>query len=431
MSQIKRYLESQQFSPDPEDIPNEFERKEFGFTEINFEGLKLKQMLFRHKNFDSSDVLNQFGVKHLTAITYLVGSGFSQSLLTLVKQAAPDLDLKIAFTFTDDSGNNPKARYPKSNINKLIKAFRQLFDSKQELSSIETIITTDNHIKLLQFDDQLMIGSMNLSGSADGLTKEKLLKNGDGTPRPNFRKHELICCFSGNAQSVANQVINKLSGTENAVTLNLKRHEYDKQLINTCSKLKHSLLVDSETIEYYQSEQIKDQERLQDSIRTSLETILSAFLSRELDINSINAVESYDYEDLVILHSLIADYQAQDLIEFIQDYACFISKDLDELPEICEEIQMYWNGAIEQLTDSCLDLEKIRESILEERYDNNLDDGEGEPVFGLKSQEIYHRECETLHKELEENLLEICKDIYDIGNKVATLIYDNELYKLD
>ncbi|MFA0575462.1 hypothetical protein AB4580_23255 [Vibrio splendidus] len=396
-----------------------------GFTEIDFGELKLERILFRRKNFDSGEVISQVASEQIIAITYRVGKGFSQSLLHLVKNAAPNLNLKVAFNFIDVSGNNPNAQNAVKDINNLIGAFRALFEDIYESTSIEVIVTTDNHIKLLQFDDNLMIGSMNLSQTADGLTEDKLLTKSDGTtPRDNFRNHELICHFTGNAQGVAEQVFEQLAETKDAVTLHLKKCNYHKQLFTTCSKLKLSPLTSDDTIENHQAKE----KEIENTIRSVLEEVMSAFLVVELDIVSIDKLNYFDYDDLVDLHSLIADYPVEELIDFIQEYACFISSDLHEIPFFCENVEELWHGIVDQLIDSELDLEQLKNNIIEQRYDNDLDDGEGEPVFGQKSQDIYHATCVDLHQELKDNLSEVIESIPTIGDEIGMLIFEKRLY---
>ncbi|EHG1301251.1 hypothetical protein J4M96_000394 [Vibrio parahaemolyticus] len=424
MSQTKRYLESLEYT-ETENMPSEIEALPLSFTEIDFGELKLERILFRHKNFDSSEVISKVASEQIIAITYRVGKGFSQSFLRLVKEAAPNLRLKIAFNFIDESGNNPNVKYGTKDINKLIGAFRPLFEELSESASIEVIVTTDNHIKLLQFDDNLMIGSMNFSQTADGLTEDKLLTKSDGTTlKDNFRNHELICHFTGNAQGVAEQVFERLANTKDAVTLHLKKCDYFKQLFITCSKLKLPPLSPNNTIEKH----LAKEKEIEVTIRSLLEEVMSAFLVVELDIVSIDKLNYFSYDDLVELHSLIVDYPVEELIDFIQEYACFISCDLHEIHFFCEYVEELWHGITNQLIDSELDLEQLKDNIIEQRYDNDLDDGEGEPVFGPKSQDIYHTACHDLHQELKDNLAEVIESIPTIGDEIGSLIFGKRIY---
>uniref|UniRef100_UPI0035C0C694 hypothetical protein n=1 Tax=Vibrio parahaemolyticus TaxID=670 RepID=UPI0035C0C694 len=153
-----------------------------------------------------------------------------------------------------------------------------------------------------------------------------------------------------------------------------------------------------------------------------------AFLVVELDIVSIDKLNYFSYDDLVELHSLIVDYPVEELIDFIQEYACFISCDLHEIHFFCEYVEELWHGITNQLIDSELDLEQLKDNIIEQRYDNDLDDGEGEPVFGPKSQDIYHTACLDLHQELKDNLAEVIESIPTIGDEIGSLIFGKRIY---
>lgn len=418
MSKTKRLLEDLEEAE--QHIPTQFESFPSGFTEIAFNNLNLERIFFRHKNADSNEICYQENVKQIIAITYKIGKGFSRALLNLTRDSASDLELKVAFNFTNDSAND---------IGKLINAFIELFDTQKQLESIELVITTDNHIKLLQFDNQLMLSSMNLSQTADGLTEDKVIFDRTGKPRPNYRNHELICFFSGESKSVAEQVYNQLKNAKNAKTIILNRTDVTKQLINACSQLKLSPLLHSETTEH---RQLTYEQYLLDSIRSLMEYIVSCFLHSYFDVKANDTLEKYDYDDLVNLHSSIFDYSdaIDEFFEFVQDYATFISLPLNERPEVYAEVEGCWNCAFEQLTDESLDLEDLRLSVLEERYDNDLDDGECEPVFGPKSEEVYDRAFEDLCQDLRENLLEVLSEIQSISDVLTELIYHKKLYNV-
>jgi len=390
-------------------IKDGFNENEYEFNKaLESSDLKFKNIYFRSMQYDSLEFINIKPSQNITLITYTIGIGFSNSFLELVKMSSNNLKLRIAFCFTSNE---------EKSISKAINGFDEVFKMSDKLE-IELIVNPNNHIKLLQFDSDLYLGSMNHSKTADDIS----ISLNDTSHPEIYRNHELIVHFDKGGKDLTDLVWNQLKKESNSESFSINNGNYTgvlKRKLKNRKPLskKESLKIDSFNTEMEKLKQkmVKREEIMEEvdkSMRLSMGIELNPF--QESKVITIYSV------DFSRISEVLQNENAECIITNFIDESSFINKDV-----LSEEMTEDWGNFISESTEVLDSLifkeEELTEIIIEDRLDNELDDGESEPVWGDNSEKC----LEETQKSNDEIVLSCYESIIE---KLTEDIFSEEVF---
>ncbi|EHK9073657.1 hypothetical protein PVB89_004530 [Vibrio parahaemolyticus] len=356
--------------------------------ELQCSELKVKGIYFRNMNVDSRFIIGSEQPSTITIMTYLVGEGFSKSTLELIGRATKKTKIRIAFCLVKDEFNTKKNE---KCLKKIKKAFEEIFKENEEVE-LTLLVNPQTHIKLLQYNDELFIGSMNFSKTADDINES--INKGH---KLNYRSHELLVNFY-DGKSITDVIWEKLSLTKGSHTKKIDKYNYDNSLTElfenslkiTINESKKELKEIGETLQ-------KQEKNLLESVRDELTRASKLFLSDELSLNfditgHINSIESEEIKDIYLF--LLARENHSAYLNQLLENCCFLKK-------IPKKLKNKTFKKISETIDSELknyqpDLREVEDNILNERLD--LDKGEGDINFGPKSKKALDNFIESNNK---------------------------------
>ncbi|OOI04105.1 hypothetical protein BIW16_07895 [Vibrio sp. OULL4] len=357
--------------------------------EIEVSHLVVKGIYFRNMHLDSKHFIVGKRSQKITLMTYQVGKGFSKSALEIIKNSTSNTKIRIAFCLVKEKDNNEKNKEKnKETLNNITSSFGEIFEANEELT-IELITNPQTHIKLLQYDNELFIGSMNFSKTADDIDDSVNNKH-----HFNYRNHELMVKFEG-GESTADIIWDKLLSTKGSNSLTINKNNYKQNLSDAFNNSLRKTIEESKKEKESAEERLTNRHKeLQQSVKKEVSKIFKRFFSEELnlDIDIIQEIETLDSTDLRSIYFYISEVDNQELmLNYILDSSTFLVKKigcqtLESLLHDLEDIVEH------ELDEYEYDMDTVIESILDDRLDQ--DDGEDGIPFGplsTKSLERFER----------------------------------------
>ena len=388
-------------------------------------GVGLKELMgnrFPHEK-KASDSLP----KQITVITYTVVNAFSADVTELIKCASKNVSLRIAFC------------YQGKNISGIICAFNKLFESRQGLT-IQVIVNPHTHIKMLQVDDTLYMGSMNYSSTADSAENDRLADE-----KESFFSHEVLFYFNSGGKNFSEHLIDKIKGLGDSVHFEINSSDYQnkiKQHLQQCRRTTIGITRKMKRLQQHALDE-KNTKSLMHLLPALIRSQVSSSIRHILDINAHYRLENDVFSDDEVektVHyfkendgeAFIAEFLALNCPGFIKFSSSTSEKDDDEEEDDDDEEdfnQEMTKEFLSEMTDTCAghlaDLvvndDELREEVSAERYDP--DDGEDDLPWGTISQEKYE-------ERIEENKREVTLALNSLITELTQLIIDEECFDM-
>ena len=391
-------------------------------SEIIFreKGVGLKELMgnrFPHEKQSTYSLL-----KNITVITYTIANSFSEDVTELIKCASKNLSLRIAFC------------YQGQKISGIISAFNKLFKSRQDLT-IQVIVNPHTHIKMLQVNDTLYMGSMNYSSTADSVENNRLTDESES-----FSNYEVIFYFSRGGKNFSKQLFNKIKGLSESVNFEINNSDYRRKIKQYLKECQRTTI--GETRENKQLQQrvlhAKNTELFMQKLPELIRWQVSSTVRHILDINTDYLLENDVFTDDEV-ENTVRYFQKNNSEDFItnfiaMNYPGFINlfsdvgeensdEDADSKNELVKELLSDTTDTYtEHLANLAIDDSKIREEIIAERYDP--DNGEDDLPWGTTSQRKYEERS-------EENKDEVTSALNYLIDELTQCIIDEEIFDID
>lgn len=382
---------------------------------------KLHEVLFRDKSLSLLEVIGDHHcytkkssvLNEITIMTYNIRGRFSKDVIEIIRRADENALITIVF----NSGKATKD---------IIGSFEGIFQVAKKIK-INVISNPSTHIKLLQLNDNLYVGSMNFSSTADSVDES------EDFPYSYFN-HELMFHFDEGGRDIARGIIEKLKETEGSKCFSISGENYAKEIdrqLNDEVRVKEYASVKSDKIRKTMLATRKKYEEMSSFIRPLIEEIVREEVVSNfgLEIQSTFNESLLEYEEA----AKIINYFKEDsnVVEFVESLvengfegAIEGRSDEDEVKNnIKEELVNILTLNNIPLSDLETNEEVIRENILSERLD--YDDGEGvEELFGERSEE-------KLEEEIEHNKKAAYKFIDGLITELSQKIYEDKFFSFD
>jgi hypothetical protein len=323
---------------------------------------------FRHKNTDLSELFPLVKSKSLTIMTFTLGAKFADFVISLLKKADDNCQVRIVCT----------------PIKGFYGALTELIEANPKIS-VELMLLPDSHIKLLQADDMWLIGSMNLSSTADSLTKaieSKHTKN-----YRNYRNYEIAALFNEDGRNVANQIWELLDKTERKekIKINITNISSFKDKINRLISLPPSLPQNDAL--FFKTNKLEKTELIKEAVGLAFDTL-------ELDCsvfeNNFTSISDDDFNYF---------------LNYFNYGGRLVEKNIEELQEI-------WNKAANNIVPKSIDFDKINSIVNDKRLgDDGTDSWESnDQTLDLK-EELIENEKNRINKDYWSTVEDLKKAI--------------------
>ncbi len=339
------------------------------YDDFDLTGLTVKNIIFRNMHLDSSYFIKCKHPHNITLMTYKIGAGFSKSVLKLIETSHSDLKLKIAFCLVNDSFNSDN----QDTLSKLKDAFSELFVLNESVE-IEIIANPQTHIKLLNCNDELFLGSMNFSKTADDIEESVEKKHKD-----NYRNHELLIHFE-DKKDVTKSIWDKLKTSDGTISKKLNINNYDENLDHIFDECRQCTISSGKKIK----EEIDSIEKhpLQMKVKDQVYRVIRHFLDNTLDISMYSEISEMES----IFNHFLDEENHGSFIDDILELSKFL-----KIGSIDQELIRDLRGLLQDLVNYYLselifEQSEMEFKILEDRLDNDMDDGEEGLIFGERSE---------------------------------------------
>lgn len=342
----------------------------------------------------------------ITVMTYIVMKSFSSDVLEIIKNAATNPSITIFFCYFQ----NQEKYEDEKQIKGVITAFERLFACRNDIK-VKVVVNPHTHIKLLQVDDSLYMGSMNFSTTADAINMSTLQDN-----TRSFHNHEVLFYYESGGKDFTHVIANKIKDLSESVTFEVCSNSYKNEIIVGLKKCKRKTIGIGKEIR-------KEQDlSLHKENQTRLHKVVSSHISQgvrdTLNINShLKLLEEVFAEDEVektigyfkkhsaetFINTLLNTKSAgfiiittqgaisDDELEDVEDVEDVEDEDEDE----DEEDDIWFKNSLVEIADSYAeDLKEIitdegtaLQILTEDRLD--YDDGEGEVPQGEETYKKY------------------------------------------
>lgn len=381
--------------------------------EFDFSKVVIKDVLFRETFVDARHLIKKNKATTLTVMTYTVGDRFPNVIHEFLENAEDGLTLKVAFCceHTNDAEQNKKQ------IDNLISAFESLF-AHEQVDSIEIIANAHTHIKLLQCDDELFVGSMNFSS-----TSEDTKASEDSNHYKNMRNYELMLHL-GSGHELATSLWDKLSQSEGSITGTLTQHNVAQTLEGIheqCRRIPFDIKTAREKrldierrIDFEAS---KHKPLVEEATRKAICHTLDDMLNTSL----FYGFESLEYDDYTTIYNHLV---------------CDIGRFLDDVLANCEFLEeperheSFLELAAQEKVDDTLsgltfEEEVIHENVREMKLDCDFILAPDEEIpFGDKSEN-------SKIKQMNENQKCVQRCLESIADALSEYFIENDLYKIN
>lgn len=323
---------------------------------------------FVPKNYDLSDVLPspksgyKKPVTSLTVITYTIGwGGFAQEVINLINSCKSDAKIRIAF----------RPQYTSSSF--LIKILNTVFNTRSTIT-IDLLLLSDNHIKFLHVDDMYLIGSMNLSSTADGI--ESSIENPNH--KQNFRNNELVSIFKSGGTEMSDFLWDELSHSQHKFFIQITKDDFKSKLTNV------SLMLERPVENLYLSS-------IGSSVLVDKLQMLFDILERELKSGEKCFV--YKAEHFEYFIDLMIEFLKYPLLKGMSTEKSVITLEID--------IEKSWNINIGELSEiSEPDFVQIKKDILSECIEIEAPAGE----LGVNGKAVFKDRCESATEQFSADI---------------------------
>lgn len=359
--------------------------------------------------------------KNITIITYIIVNAFSADVTELIKCASKNVSLRIVFC------------YQGKNILGIISAFEKLFKIRHDLT-IQVIVNPHTHIKMLQVDDTLYMGSMNYSSTADSVENDRLTDENES-----FFSHEVLFYFNSGGEIFSEQLFNKIKGLSDSVDFEINNSDYSGKIRRHLDKCRRTTIGKNREIKRLQQRVLdeKNTKSLMPLLPVLIRSQVSSTVRNVLDINTYYRLENDVFANDEV-EKTVRYFQKNNSGDFITNFITmncpgFINfssgiggKDNDE------EYAFNYEWAKEflsKMTNTCtghlaylvIDDDKLREEISAKRYDP--DNGEDDLPWGTISQKKYK-------KRIEENKSEVILSLNALIDELTQIIIDEEFFDI-
>lgn len=368
--------------------------------ELEFSDLTVKGIYFRNMHIDSSDIIDNKHSRNITLMTYQIGQGFSKSILELIENSTAKTKIRIAFCLIKEKNNSKKNI---DTLKNLTSAFKDVFTKNGDIT-IELIANPQTHIKLLQYDNELFIGSMNFSKTADDIVESIEKKH-----TLNFRNHELLIKFDG-GESVTDTIWEKLYTTKGSNRLTINKENYVESLSNAFKDSHRKTIAESKKETEHAEKILRSRrEDLQQSVKKELLKIFKFFVSEELalSIDITQEIDILDSSDLRSVYFHMSKVENHDVIlNYIVDSSKFLTEEVN-----CETMESLLDAMSEiigsRLCEYKSDIDDVVEDILDDRLDQ--DDGDNDIPFGP----ISTKRLEDFKRSNDNVIIELIHELID------------------
>ncbi|KKM89260.1 hypothetical protein LCGC14_1250440 [marine sediment metagenome] len=380
--------------------------------EFDISNVTIKDVLFRETFVDARHLIKKSKVTTLTIMTYMVGESLPNVIHELIENAEDGLKLNVAFCC--EYNNN--AQKDKKQLDGLISAFEGILTYEQ-VDSIEIIANPNTHIKLLQCDDELFIGSMNLSS-----TSEDTKASEEANHYKNMRNYELMLHL-GSGHKLATSIWDKLYFAEGSVTGTLNENNVTQELTRIhkqCQRVPfdaHSAREKRLDIEKRIDVEINERKPL---FKKAITKAIHHTLDDMLTTSMFNGFESLDYDD----HKTIYNHLVNDSDLFLRDVLdnCQF---LEETESHEGDLELILQEKVNNtLCDLTFEEETIHDNIREEKLDCDFILASGEEIpFGKNSEEAEE-------KQMDENQECVKRCLGDIADALTEYFIEHHLCKI-
>ncbi|AZG72218.1 hypothetical protein [Shewanella livingstonensis] len=379
--------------------------------EFDFSNVTIKDVLFRETYVDARHLIKKSKVSTLTVMTYIVGDRFPNVIHDFIENAEDGLTLNVAFCC--EYVNN--AKKDKKQLDGLIKAFEGILAYKH-VDSIEIIANPHTHIKLLQCDDDLFVGSMNFSS-----TSEDTKASEDEKHYKNHRNYELMLHL-GSGHKLATCIWDKLYLAEGSVTGTLNENNVT-QVLTCIHKQCQRIPFD---VNSAREKRLDIEKRIDDGIEDKLlikEATAKAIyhtLDDMLTISMFNGFESLDYDDYMMIYDLLVgdtDLFWPDVLANCQ----FLEETENHEGDLISIAQEEVGNTLFDLT---FEEEIIHENIREDKLDCDFILASGEEIpFGENSED-------AKKKQMNQNQECVQRCLDDVADALTKYFIEHHLCKI-
>lgn len=380
--------------------------------EFDISNVTIKDVLFRKTFVDARHLIKKSKVTTLTIMTYMVGESFPNVIHELIENAEDGLTVNVAFCC--EYNNN--AQKDKKQLDGLISAFEEIL-AYEQVDSIKIIANPNTHIKLLQCDDELFIGSMNLSSTSEDTKASEEAKH-----YKNMRNYELMLHL-GSGHKLATSIWNKLYLAEGSVIGTLNENNVTQELIRIhkqCQRIPFDADSAREKrldIEKRIDVDINDRRPL---IKKAIAKAIHHTLDEMLTTSMFYGFESLDYDD----HNTIYNRLVNDSDLFLRDVLdnCQF---LEETESHEGDLELILQEKVNNtLCDLTFEEETIHDNIREEKLDCDFILASGEEIpFGKNSEE-------AKEKQMDENQECVKRCLDDIADALTEYFIEHHLCKI-
>ncbi|ORM61557.1 hypothetical protein PRCB_11050 [Pantoea rodasii] len=377
---------------------------------------------------------NQTGLTRpteITVMTYTVMNSFSSDVLEIIKNAASNPSISIFFCYYESL----KKYEIEKQITGVITAFESLFACRNNVK-VKIVVNPHTHIKLLQVDDSLYMGSMNFSSTADAINMSTLQDT-----RLSYHNHEVLFHYEGGGRDFTHVIAKKIEDMSESVIFEVCSTSYKDEIIaglKKCTK---------KTIGMGKEIRKKQDLSLQKENQARFLKVVSSYISQGVrEVLNIN-------NHLKLLEEVFADDEVEQTIDYFKNHSAesFIGallsttsagfiilttqndiiddededEDEDEdnfedtwfIEYLAEIAESYTEDLRALITDENEALEKVSEDRLD------YDDGEGEVPLGKKTYKSYN-------EMMSNNKSEVLTALKHLIDELALFIIDQNRYNV-
>lgn len=397
----------------------------------SLKNLVLSNVYFRDKGFGlleaTGDSLKKklteeaSPIESITVMTYTIKKKFSGDVLKILSKAHSKTAITVVFCH-----RNVKKT---EDIDNITNAFERIFDINSNIT-INVIVNQNTHIKMLQIDDALFVGSMNFSSSADAVDEKT-----HNSSLESYYHHEVLFHFNQGGKQLSHNLVKTIAKLDDSISFSISKYNFTSVIQ---SHLQYS---DMATID-------KDRARKKSLINNRIDEVkkfMPELIRQRLSLTFRGMLEIGDYIK-VNTHEISSDEVKKIVNFFCLNEGCnkFITSIVDgkiskyisvNLSSLCDDDDMKDELALDfkndlyqiieynketYLDDLIINDEKIKDIIIQERYDG--DDGEDIP-WGEQSETHY----EEHHEYNKQQVLDFMNGLLD---DLRDYIYENEHYNI-
>lgn len=405
--------------------------------EASLKNLVLSDVYFRDKGFGLLEVTGDSlrnklteeasPIDSITVMTYTIKKKFSGDVLNILSKAHSKTAITVVFCHR----NVKKTK----DINNIANAFNKIFEVNGNIT-INVIANKSTHIKMLQIDDSLFIGSMNFSSTADAVDE-----NTHNYPLESYYHHEVLFHFNQGGKQFSNNLAKKIAKLDDSISFSVSKDnftsviqshlQYSDMATIDKDRARKRLLINKrmDEVKKFTPELIRQQLSL--TFREILE--IDDYLkvdSHEISSDEINKIVNFFCfnDGCNKFTTSIVDGQSSKFISVNLSSLCDENEDEDEddmKDELAFDFKIDLCQIIEDnketyLDDLIINDDKIKDIIILERYDG--DDGEDIP-WGELSETHYEEYQESNKQQVFEFINCLLDDLRDY-------IYENEHYNI-